>query len=79
MVTAVKTLKEEVIGRISALEDFETLQGVRRGIDYFHPKPYTVEQVQARREAARQAIERGEILSIDELKQEIELWKNRRR
>lgn len=79
MEAAVKTLKEEVIERISALEDLETLQGVRRVIDYFHPKPYTVEEVQARREAARQAIERGEVLSIDELKQEIEAWKSQRR
>lgn len=55
------------------------LQGVRRVLDYYFPKPYTIEQVQARIETARQAAERGEVLSREELEQEIEDWKSRRR
>jgi hypothetical protein len=78
METAVKTLKKEVLERISALEDLETLQGVRRVIDYFHPKPMTEEELQAKLEKAREAIKRGEVLSLEELKEEVTLRKNRR-
>lgn len=78
METAVKTLKEEVIERISALEDLETLQGVRRVIDYFHPKPVTEDELQAKIEKARAAVSQGDVLSLEEMKEEIQSWKNRR-
>jgi len=79
METAVKTLKEEVIERISALEDLETLQGLRRVIDYFHPKPMTEEELQAKIEKAQEAARRGEVLSKQELEAEIAAWKARRK
>ena len=79
METAVKTLKKEVIERISALEDLETLQGVRRVIDYFHPKPMTEEELQAKIEKAQEAARRGEVLFKQELEAEIAAWKARRK
>ncbi len=79
METTVKTLKEEVIERISALEDLETLQGVQRVIDYFHPKPMTEEELQVKLEKAMAAARRGEVLSKQELEAEIASWKARRK
>lgn len=79
METAVKTLKEEVIERISASEDLEMLQRVRRVIDHFHPKPITEVELQAKIAKAMEAARRGEILSKQELEAEITAWKSQRK
>ncbi|MBC7891418.1 MAG: hypothetical protein H7Y12_04320 [Sphingobacteriaceae bacterium] len=79
METAVKTLKEEVIEYLTQSENAQLFEAVKQEIECFEENGRSFKEVLTRLWESETAINRGDVISQQDLENELREWKNLRR
>lgn len=77
METTSNPLKQTVLSQLENSDNQELFKSIKRLLDYFEPKPITMEEWQERLLSADQALKEGKIVTQSQVETTFTQWKQR--